>query len=119
MKTSLRFGALMCAFASSFILLPSALPQGSLTPPGPPAPTMKTLDQVEARTPIDATHTPGDANNDFIINQRGSYYLTGNLAIIKATGIQINVSDVTVDLNGFEISRSSGSGNCINITPTS
>ena len=29
--------------------------QGSLTPPGTPAPTMKSLDQIEARTPITNT----------------------------------------------------------------
>ena len=44
--------------------------QGPLTPPpGPVLPTMKTLDQIEPRTPIDATHTPGDATNQFIISQ--------------------------------------------------
>ena len=45
----------------SILLLPHAFGQGDLTPPpGPPAPTMKTLDQVEARTAIDPTQ-PGFA----------------------------------------------------------
>ena len=40
---------------------------------------MKTLDQVEARIPIDATNTPGDATSSFKIIAPGSYYLTGNV----------------------------------------
>src|SRR2546423_15603605 len=111
-------GALACAF----LLAASGGPiygQGSLTPPGAPAPTMKTLDQVEPRLPLDAAHTSSDANNDFIIIQRGSYYLTGNLTLNKATGIQVNVAEVTIDLNGFEITRTlGGSATCINITPS-
>jgi len=93
-----------------FLLSPAAFPQGSLTPPGAPTPTMKTLDQVEARIPIDATHTPGDANNEFIITQRGSYYLTGNLNVSKSTGISVTANGgVTVDLNGFQVARFIGS----------
>ena len=57
---------------SALLLPPSAFGQGSLTPPGAPTPTMKTLDQIEPRTPIDATHTPGDANALFNITQSGS-----------------------------------------------
>jgi parallel beta-helix repeat protein len=64
---------------------------------------MKTLDQVEPRTPLNATTTPGNSGNEFIITQPGSYYLTGNVTTAKENGISIRASDVTLDLNGFEI----------------
>jgi hypothetical protein len=35
----------------------AAFAQGSLTPPAAPTPTMKTLDQIERRTPISTTNT--------------------------------------------------------------
>ena len=87
---------------SSFCLLPSAFTQGSLTPPGAPAPTMKTLDQAEPRIEINATNTPGDADSLFRISQPGAYYLTGNITGVTALkGIEIAASNVTIDLNGF------------------
>src|SRR5262245_21580150 len=74
--------------------LSTAFAQGSLTPPGAPAPTMKTLDQIEPRTPI--------ASMPFIINQPGSYYIVSNLTqSAAANGILITVNNVTLDLNGF------------------
>lgn len=124
--------------------------QGSLTPPGVPEPTMKTLDQldtaidgvrnvvsqvknavaqvsntvsqvesdvaqvsnaveeVEAR--IDLATVAGDATYHHIISQPGSYYLSGNLAVTKNSGISITATNVTLDLNGFTISCSSGTG---------
>lgn len=39
--------------------------QGALTTPGTPAPTMKTLDQIEPR--IDVATLPGDANSHVVI----------------------------------------------------
>lgn len=90
---------LIAAFVSSLLTQSSALGQGALTPPGAPAPTMKTLSQVEPRTPISSA--------PFTITTPGSYYLTTNLAVSSGDAIDINTSGVTLDLNGFTISSSS------------
>jgi parallel beta-helix repeat protein len=120
MKTHSRSGALVCAFF--FASVSTLLGQGSLTPPGAPAPTMKSLDQIEAklekRTPIDATHTPGDADSIFKITQPGSYYLTANVTGVNAKyGIEIAASGVTVDLNGFDLVGVPGSLDGVAATP--
>lgn len=77
-------------------------------PPGPVAPTMKTLEQVEPRTPVQSL-----AGNDvaqFVIGQPGSYYLTGNIVgLASRHGILIAASDVTLDLNGFGVFGVAGS----------
>ena len=92
------------AIAFVFGLLPSAFAQGSLTPPGAPAPTMLTLSQVEPRTPVDAVHTPGNGSAEFIIANSGSYYLTTNIiGVSSENGIAITAGNVTLDLNGFSL----------------
>jgi parallel beta-helix repeat protein len=93
----------------------SAFSHGSLTPPGAPAPTMKKLDELEPRTNLQATPAPAgvdttSSNFQLVINQPGSYYLSGNFPVTKANGIQINAEGVTLDLNGFQVARGSGSG---------
>jgi hypothetical protein len=81
----------------AFSLQPLALrAQGSLTPPGAPAPTMKSLSQIEPRTPISSA--------PFIISASGSYYLTTNLNVTSGNAITINANQVTLDLNGFTLS---------------
>ncbi len=74
--------------------------QGSLTPPGAPGATMKTLTQVEPRTPISSA--------PFTISQSGSYYLTTNLTSTRH-GVVIAASDVTLDLMGFALNGDRGS----------
>jgi hypothetical protein len=94
-----------------------AFGQGSLTPPpGAPGPTMKTLDQVEARTPLGQPIAP--ATLPITINSAGSYYLTGNVTApsgYTGSGIVVNtnVSNVTIDLNGFMVTGVSGSNSGI------
>jgi hypothetical protein len=76
--------------------------QGSLTPPGAPGPTMKTLAQVEPRTPI-----PG---LPYTITNSGAYYLTTNLTgIADTSGVVVVCDDVAIDLRGFTLYGQSGS----------
>src|SRR5688572_29539132 len=101
----LSVGALL---AACWLFLPSFshlfAQGGSLTPPGAPAPTMKTLDQVEARKPI------GPATAPVAISTPGSYYLAGDIVISNTQGgINITSGDVTLDLNGFAIRKAPGS----------
>ncbi|MSU59659.1 MAG: hypothetical protein EXS35_16085 [Pedosphaera sp.] len=92
MKTEL----LLTAFVSSFILQNSAHAQGSLTPPvGAPAPVMKSLAQIEPRTPISSV--------PFTITVPGSYYLATNVTTAVSNAIVIAANGVTLDLNGFTI----------------
>lgn len=70
---------------------------------------MKTLEQVEARTPLDPARVIGDDAAHFVISQTGSYYLTGNIDVSKTYGIRVAAAGVTIDLNGFTIRRTEGS----------
>ena len=98
MKTSIHQFAWAAALLLSTLnsQLSTALAQGSLTPPGTPAPAMKTLAQIEPRTPISSA--------PYTITNGGSYYLTTNLTTTVSNAITIATSGVTLDLNGFTIS---------------
>ena len=75
------------------------LAQGALTPPGAPAPTMKTLTQVEPRIPIFTA--------PYTISVPGSYYLTTNV-VTTGNGVVIQTNNVTLDLMGFSIKGDAG-----------
>jgi len=104
-----------CVLASSCLISiaisPAVFGQGALTPPGAPAPTMKTLTQVEPRTPISSA--------PYTISSRGSYYLTTNLVGTSGNnGITINSSHVVLDMAGFALTGVSGSSYGIYIPST-
>ncbi len=72
------------------------LAQGNLSPAGAPAPTMKSLQQMEPRVSIAAL--------PFAISQPGSYYLETNVTgSAGLNGITISANDVTLDLMGFVV----------------
>lgn len=86
-------------------------------PPGPVAPTGKPLSQVEPRTAIN--DLPGSAVALHVIEQPGSYYLTGD--IVGQTGLDgiliglLVDGAVSIDLNGFSLRGVAGSGDAIRI----
>jgi hypothetical protein len=101
MKT--RIPIIIAAGVCGLVLTaPSGFSQGSLTPPGAPAPAMRTLLQIEPRTPISSLPCK--------ITNAGSYYLTTNLTGVSGTnGITIASGNVELDLRGFTLSGVPGS----------
>lgn len=80
---------------------------GSLTPPpGAPAPTMKSLVNIDPGTPLIPANAP------FILSSAGSYYLTGNVTTIPANAAVITIAapGVTIDLRGFSLIAAGSTG---------
>lgn len=94
-------------FASLALIAGLAFPatiaraQGPLAAPGTPVPTMKTLAQVEPRTPLSAAGT---------ISQSGSYYLTTNITVSSGDVLTITANNVKLDLNGFALTSTDPNG---------
>lgn len=104
MKTKLLLAALAVGLSTLNSPLSTAFAQGSLTPPGAPAPLFKTLSQIEPRTPIGTYGTN--------ITAAGSYYLSANLtsSATNTDAITISTDNVTVDFNGFALINTGGAG---------
>jgi len=103
MKTIIKNLAALALLATFNLQLSTALAQGALTPPGAPAPMMKSLAQIEPRTPI--------ASVPYTISSPGSYYLTTNVTVTSGNGITIATNNVTLDLNGFTMTSIAPSAN--------
>ncbi|MGI8965822.1 MAG: hypothetical protein ACR2H1_07000 [Limisphaerales bacterium] len=107
MKTNI-----LLTIVSTCCALQSAFAQGNLTPSAAPAPTMKTLSQIEPRTPISSV--------PFYINTSGSYYLTTNLTGSPFfDGISVYANGVSIDLNGFTLKGDANSFSGIYIPSSS
>jgi len=77
---------------------------GSLTPPGAPAPTMKTLLELDSRIVINQLNTPGDSNSIFNISNPGNYVLVNSFNVPAGMiGIKIQARGVDVHLGGNTI----------------
>ena len=106
----------------------SVFAQGSLTPPGAPVPTMKTLDQLSLQITNlsqQVTNLSQAFSNQFkLVEPRfpisviptnltvsGSYYLTTNLfQTLALAAITIGNNDITIDLNGFALIGNNSTG---------
>jgi hypothetical protein len=106
MKTQTKLAAFALTLLTALnVPLSNCFAQGALTPSGAPAPTMKSLAQVEPRTAI--------TNSGAVtISKPGSYYLTTNISVsggAVTNAITIATNNVTLDLNGFGITSTSSS----------
>jgi hypothetical protein len=103
----------LLALSASLLALPTIATaqlggDPTMPPAGAPGPVMKTLDQVEPRTPL-VDGAPGVSvapSGTITISQSGSYYLTENLSVTSGDGINVDANGVTLDLRGFTITSS-------------
>ena len=121
-----RLHPICACVAVTAALTQLAYSQGPLQPPGGPAPTMKSLDELDAKlneanarlATVDAKQNDASAKLEkrtpisrlpFAISTPGSYYVTSNLTgVANQNGISIDVSNVTIDLMGHTLNGAPG-----------
>ncbi|GAB4550155.1 MAG: hypothetical protein Tsb0013_11770 [Phycisphaerales bacterium] len=93
--------------------------QAKLQPPtGGIGGTMKTLDEIEPRTPISDRFLDTQAGATFVIDQPGSYYLPGDLFVgTNQIGVKVMAAPVTIDLMGHTIDGMNLSNDLIHVDP--
>ena len=113
MKAELKLAVIALLFFTLHPWLSVGYAQGELTPTSAPAPTMKTLAQIEPRIAVQSL----GAAPPYTITQPGSYYLTGNITVGSGNAININVANVSLDLMGFTIesTNATAGGVAINV----
>ena len=113
MKAELKLAVIALLFFTLHPWPSVGYAQGELTPTSAPAPTMKTLAQIEPRIAVQSL----GAAPPYTITQPGSYYLTGNITVGSGNAININVANVSLDLMGFtlESTNATAGGAAINV----
>lgn len=108
-KKGLAVGLILSTLAAVALVFHA----GDLEPWGPPGATMKPLSEIEPRRIIwGEMLSPAEPLR---ITQSGSYYLGEDIDASEMWGIEIAVSDVTIDLNGFALKN--GFGSAIHLEP--
>ncbi len=94
---------------------PQATSPAKLQPPsGFIGGTMKTLDEIEPRTPLSDRFLVPQAGARFTITEPGSYYLPDDVAVgANLIGIKILAAPVTIDLMGHTIDGGNSSDDLI------
>lgn len=102
----MRTRVLQCLPATAaFSLVAAFAAAGSLSPPGAPAPTMRSLADISPATTISSL--------PFTITQPGTYTFSQSLVCPSTSdpAIRVLANDVTLDLNGFTLRGTPGAGN--------
>lgn len=112
MKTTKLLAGIVATVA--VLALSSANNAGNIEPSAPPGPTMKTLDEVEPKRPIQSLS--GSADAKYLIDGPGSYYLTADVTGVDPAkhAVRVDANDVTIDLMGYSlVGPASGTGSGI------